>query len=967
MKKIKNNPGFFIFLLLLVFALNQSLWANEKYHSALNRNVKPPNFYSLINYPFPGFASCPSPSINYTPTPPAIDQIIDGCWTNATPVLLSKLTTGSSIPGDFAGSRWRALYDNTNLYILVEVKDLTKKKDSPNWWDDDAVEIYIDGDHNGGTSYDINDFQFGFRWNDGTIRTGNGRVGMDTTGIMFRQTNLPGGYNMEIMIPWTTIGVPPVTNSLIGFDVAVDDDDNGGLREAQVSTYDTNNPGIAWTNPSVFGSLTLCNDRPGVTITKADGQGDPTSISPINFKAVFTEPVTGFDASDINLDGTAVPTLVVISGIGPEYNLSVSGMSSNGTVSVSINAGVCIDIDGNTNTSSVNTDNTVQYQLPPLDVSINQIVSQADPTNQFPIVFSAEFNRNVVDFSFDDISWSGTAGTITGNISGSGSSYTINVTGTSEDGTIIPNIAANIVHDVSSNGNTISTSTDNNVTYDSSKPSVEITLATGQLNPASSSPISFTATFSENVSGFNNSDVSLSGTAGATTVNITGGPKVYNIAISGMTSDGSIIIIIAQDVAVDAAGNNSTASINTINAVNLITSSFSITIEQSLGQSDPVNSFPIKFDVVFGRSVTDFTFDDIGWSGTAGAITGNITGGGSSYTINVTGTSSDGTIVPGLAANIVHDAISNSNTASTGTDNSVTYDFTKPSVEITLDALQQNPTNAAIISFDAGFSEPVTTFGNSNVQLTGTSGASTVYVRGGPQKFTIDISGMINPGDVTVNIPANVVTDLAGNYNTASTNTENTIYFDNVKADVTVTSSVSNPTGLTEIPVFFEFSKAVSGFEISDINISNASISNLTEVNPGKLWEAILIPISSGIINIQVSGDATVDEAGNGNNASNHFQIQFVEEEVTFEANNIFTPNSALNRFWNIKNINRYSDYQLIIKNSSGQEVYKTVNYQNNWNGTYNNNPLPTGTYYYFFSSPDKKTIYKGFINIIYE
>ena len=97
-------------------------------------------------------------------------------------------------------------------------------------------------------------------------------------------------------------------------------------------------------------------------------------------------------------------------------------------------------------------------------------------------------------------------------------------------------------------------------------------------------------------------------------------------------------------------------------------------------------------------------------------------------------------------------------------------------------------------------------------------------------------------------------------------------------------------------------------------------------------------------------------------NANIEINVNLIEH---FEASNIFTPGSSRNRYWTIRKVERYADYELTIRNSSGQIVYQTINYQNNWNGTYNNKQLPTGTYYYFLQKEAK--LHKGFINIIYK
>src|SRR5438094_8821480 len=102
---------------------------------------------------------------------------------------------------------------------------------------------------------------------------------------------------------------------------------------------------------------------------------------------------------------------------------------------------------------------------------------------------------------------------------------------------------------------------------DATQTSVTINQAAGQADPTSSSPINFTAVFSKPVSGFTGAGVTLSGTAGGTkTATVSGGPSTYNVAVSGMTSSGTVIANIPAGVAQDAAGNTNTASTSTDNS-----------------------------------------------------------------------------------------------------------------------------------------------------------------------------------------------------------------------------------------------------------------------------------------------------------------------------------------------------------------------------------------------------------------
>src|SRR5207247_1784764 len=103
---------------------------------------------------------------------------------------------------------------------------------------------------------------------------------------------------------------------------------------------------------------------------------------------------------------------------------------------------------------------------------------------------------------------------------------------------------------------------------DTTLPTVTIDQAAGQADPTSAPPINFTAVFSKPVSGFTGAGVTLSGTAGGTkTATVSGGPSTYNVAVSGMTSSGTVLASMPAGVASDAAGNLNTPPTSTDNSV----------------------------------------------------------------------------------------------------------------------------------------------------------------------------------------------------------------------------------------------------------------------------------------------------------------------------------------------------------------------------------------------------------------
>jgi hypothetical protein len=98
---------------------------------------------------------------------------------------------------------------------------------------------------------------------------------------------------------------------------------------------------------------------------------------------------------------------------------------------------------------------------------------------------------------------------------------------------------------------------------------VTINQVEGQADPTIGSTIHFTVVFDEPVSGFVASDVSLSGTAGANNVVVTeiapNNGTTFDVAVSGMSSAGTVIATIPANVANDAAGNGNQASTSTDN------------------------------------------------------------------------------------------------------------------------------------------------------------------------------------------------------------------------------------------------------------------------------------------------------------------------------------------------------------------------------------------------------------------
>jgi ELWxxDGT repeat protein len=214
---------------------------------------------------------------------------------------------------------------------------------------------------------------------------------------------------------------------------------------------------------------------PSVTVEEAIGTNEPVEAGPIRFDVVFSEPVTGFDQTDVDLSGSDVPghLSATVTETGPmdgtTFEIDVTGMTSDEAVVAKLNPGAAQDLAGNPSDASTSNDNRVQFAVPPT-VTINQDPNQADPALAEPIVFNVVFSEPVTGFDGSKVDLS--QSTVTGATAAvtevgpmDGTTYRVDITGMAGAGQVIARILAGQVTDTVGAGNLASTSTDNKVDF----------------------------------------------------------------------------------------------------------------------------------------------------------------------------------------------------------------------------------------------------------------------------------------------------------------------------------------------------------------------------------------------------------------------------------------------------------------------------------------------------------------------
>jgi hypothetical protein len=438
-------------------------------------------------------------------------------------------------------------------------------------------------------------------------------------------------------------------------------------------------------------AVTTDNIGPAATINQSTSQSDPTRNQPISFDVAFSEPVAGFDSSDLSFTGSTagVGQASISIGGGPStFGINVTGLTSDGNLSLSLPAEKVTDLAGNPNVASTSTDNTVTLDTTGPSVTINQSASQSDPTRSTPINFTVVFSEPVTGFTGVDVSLTGSTANVASaskTVTGSGTTYNVAISNVSSSGgTVVATIPSSVAQDAAGNLNLASTANDNSVFLDNVSPTVTINQASGQSDPTNTLPINFTVVFSEAVTGFGAADISFAGSSISTLnaiVDVTGSGTTYNVAVGNIVSTGGVLRVgVISGAAVDALGNPSLSSTSVDNSVLLDNVAPTVTVNQKAGQADPTSVQPVNFTVAFSENVTGFDLSDLSFAGSTARLNFadvQLTGSGSVYNVSVSNVTASGIVKLNVSAHAVQDLRGNFNSASTSTDNTITVNVTR--------------------------------------------------------------------------------------------------------------------------------------------------------------------------------------------------------------------------------------------------------------------------------------------------
>ena len=507
-----------------------------------------------------------------------------------------------------------------------------------------------------------------------------------------------------------------------------------------VPPYVATDAGGSQNNAATPQTVTVDVDAPSVGI-------DVPSVAQSGaFEATltFTESVSDFEQSDLTLSGTATATVTAWASTDDTVFTATITPTTEGDVVLSVAADVATDAANNNNTASETQTVTIDMTSPGVSLSVPEGIQNG----AFDVTIT--FTESVSDFEQSDLTLSGTAtATVTAWASTDDTVFTATITPTTE-GEVVLSVAADVATDAASNNNTASET--QTVTIDMTSPGVSLSVPADAQNSA----FEATITFTESVSDFEQSDLTLSGTATATVTAWASTDDTVFTATLTPTTDGTVVVSVAADVATDAANNNNTASETQTVTVDITSPDVSISVP-----ADAQNSV-FEATITFTESVSDFEQSDLTLSGTATAtVTAWASTDDTVFTATLTPTT-EGEVVLSVAADVATDAVNNNNTAAE--TQTVTVDMTPPDVSISVPEGAQND----IFDVTLTFTESVSGFEQADLMLSGTATATVTALTTTDNTVFIATLTPTTDGEVVVSIPANVATDAAGNNNTAS-------------------------------------------------------------------------------------------------------------------------------------------------------------------------------------------------------
>lgn len=650
--------------------------------------------------------------------------------------------------------------------------------------------------------------------------------------------------------------------------------------------------------PSGVLNVTIDTTGPGFSSIKLLSPS-PTKGPEVTYRVTFNEAVLSVHTLDFNLysTGTAAGNISSVSAdSGTTVDVTVNSVSGTGTLKLGRSYSTdIVDLAGNAMPNGSYSDEAFQIDnTGPSVKTINRLSPSTTTTNSTSVTYRVTFNEAVTGVDAGDFSLSSPDGTVSGTIVGVISTdptiFDVTVNSISGSGTLRL--------DLKSSGTGITDLTANPVsggftggalyTFDMTRPTV---LSIKRLDPAESTThlpnVTYQVTFSENVTGVDVSDFSVTCTSGTASgiiasVSASSGSTV-NVSVNSITGIGDLRLDLKSSAGInDTVGNTinggfTTGQIYTIDPVPYV---------NAINRLDPVaqltNATTVIYRVIFSETVSGVDKSDFSLTSpdtATGVIDSVSTLDGVTFDVKVTQIKGNGSLRLDLKNSGTGILDVTNNPIGVGFTAGDTYmiDNTLPSVYC---IVRSNPvdslTKSTQVQFWVSFTKNVTGVDISDFELTCTGTAtgtikSVSAASGNSMNVTVD--GISGTGTLRLDLKdtGTEIKDGAGNTINGGFQYGAVYTIDNTPPTVLSIkrlNPIGQKTNATSVIYRVTFDESVSGVDKTDFSLSGTPTGTITAVSAysENTFDVTASSIAGqGLLglNLKDSGTGITDAVGN--------------------------------------------------------------------------------------------------------
>ncbi|WP_032835382.1 Ig-like domain-containing protein, partial [Pseudomonas sp. GM50] len=573
---------------------------------------------------------------------------------------------------------------------------------------------------------------------------------------------------------------------------------------------------------------------PTATIVVADNSLKIGETSLVTI--TFSEAVSGFSNADLTIaNGTLSAVSSSDGGITWTATFTPTVSITDATNLITLDNSGVQNASGNAGSGTTDSNN---YAIDTVRPTATIVVADAALGVGQTSVVTITFSEAVTGFTTADLTVSN--GTLSSLSTSDNITWTATLTPTASitDSTNLITLDNTGVLDGAGNAGA-GTTDSNNYAIDSQRPTATIVLSDTTLKPGETALV--TITFSEAVTGFDNSDLSVAnGTLSAVSSSDGGITWTATFTPTIGITDASNIITLNNSGVSDLAGNTGAGTTNSANyVVETEVPTATIVVADNALKAGETSLVTITFsEAVSGFSNADLTVAN----GTLSNVSSS--DGGVTWTATFTPTVSvtDTTNLISLDNSGVTNASGNSGVGVTNSNN-YAIDTARPTATIVVadNKLGIGETTTVTITF----SEAVSGFDLSDLSVANGVLSNLASSNGGVTwTATLTPTASLNDATNLIILDTGNVLDAAGNAG-ASIAISNNYALDATRPTVTIV--VANPNlsiGQTTL-VTFTFSEAVSDFDLSDLSVTNGELTNLASSDGGKTWTGTFTPTAN--------------------------------------------------------------------------------------------------------------------------